>query len=40
MKHDNFLTQITPYGENPVMATFDIQGLKEAIKPLRKACGW
>jgi len=40
MKHDKLLTQITPYGENPVMSTFDIQGLKEAIKPLRKACGW
>ena len=40
MKHETLLTQITPYGENPVMTTFDIQGLKEAIKPLRKACGW
>ena len=40
MKHDKLLTQITPYGENPVMATFDIRGLSEAIKPLRKACHW
>jgi len=40
MKHEKLLTQITPYGENPVMTTFDIKGLKEAIKPLRKACGW
>jgi len=40
MKHDKLLTQITPYSESPVMATFDIRGLSEAIKPLRKACRW
>ena len=40
MKHDKLLTQITPYGESPVMATFDIRGLTEAIKPLRKTCHW
>ena len=40
MKHDKLLTQITPYGESPVMATFDIRGLTEAIKPLRKICHW
>ncbi len=40
MKHDKLLAQITPYGESPVMATFDIRGLSEAIKPLRKACHW
>ena len=40
MKHDKLLTQITPYGESPVMATFDVSGLSEAIKPLRKACHW
>ena len=40
MKHDKLLTQVTPYGESPVMATFDIRGLTEAIKPLRKTCNW
>lgn len=40
MEHSKLLVQITPYGENPVMATFDIKGLKEAINPLREACHW
>lgn len=40
MNHNKLLTQITPYGESPVMATFTISGLSEAIKPLREACDW
>ena len=40
MEHEKLLVQVTPYGENPVMATFNIQGLPEAIKPLREACHW
>lgn len=40
MRHEKLLTQVTPYGENPVMATFDIRGLSETIKPLREACHW
>lgn len=40
MGHEKLLTQITPYGESPVMATFPIAGLSEAIKPLRQACNW
>lgn len=40
MNHEKLLTQITPYGESPVMATFPIAGLSEAIKPLREACNW
>lgn len=31
-------TQITPYNESPVSATFDVAGLSEALKPLQKAC--
>ena len=38
--HEKILMQLTPYNESPRMATFEIGGLKEAIKPLRKACGW
>lgn len=30
----------TPYNESSVTAEFNISGLKEAIKPLRAACGW
>ena len=40
MKHKKLLTQITPYGQSPVMTTFNISGLTEAIKPLREACKW
>jgi len=40
MNHNQMLAQITPYGESPVMVTFDVSGLEEAIKPLRKACSW
>lgn len=39
-KHDKLLIQLTPYNESPVMTTFDIRGLKEAIKPLRESCHW
>ena len=30
----------TPFNKNRVEATFNIQGLREAIQPLRDACGW
>lgn len=40
MGYEKLLAQITPYGESPVMATFPIAGLSEAIKPLRQACNW
>lgn len=40
MKHDKLLVQLTPYGENPIMTTFDIRGLSETIAPLQKACNW
>lgn len=40
MHHGKLLAQITPYGESPVTAVFNIEGLKEAIKPLRRACSW
>lgn len=34
------LVRFTPYNQSPVTAEFDISGLKNAIKPLREACGW
>lgn len=40
MNYNKLLVQITPYGESPVMATFNIRGLSGAIKPLREACHW
>lgn len=40
MSHQTLLAQITPYGESPVMTTFDVGGFSDAIKPLREACKW
>jgi len=40
LNKDKLLIQLTPYGANTVMAEFDISGIENAIKPLRKACGW
>lgn len=34
------LLQVTPYGENSVMATFNITGLNTAIEPVREQCNW
>lgn len=34
------VVRMTPYGENPFTATFNIAGLDEAISPLREACHW
>lgn len=38
--HSELFAQITPYGENPVQARFNISGLEERIGPLREACNW
>jgi len=38
--HNKLLTQVTPYGANPVTVTFDISGLDKAIGALRRSCGW
>ncbi len=35
---DRFLARVTPYGENPVIATFDVSGLSDVVEPLKKAC--
>ncbi len=40
LKHKKLLIKITPYSASPVTTTFDLRGLEEAIKPLRKACHW
>ncbi|CAA6811184.1 MAG: Type VI secretion system protein VasI [uncultured Sulfurovum sp.] len=40
MGHEKLLIQTTPYGANSVMTTFQLNGLNDAVKPLRKACHW
>jgi type VI secretion system protein VasI len=37
---EKLIMQYTPYNDSPKMTTFDIAGLDEALKPLRKECGW
>lgn len=40
MKAESFLVELTPYGESPVMTTFDVRGLSAASKVLQDACPW
>jgi type VI secretion system protein VasI len=35
-----FVVNLTPYGENPVTAIFDISGAEEALKDIKQACSW
>jgi type VI secretion system protein VasI len=37
---DEFVAQVTPYNESPVIAVWDLSGLSEAIEPLRTTCNW
>jgi len=36
----SFVASVTPYNENPITATFDTSGAKEALADLRSGCGW
>ncbi|OHB72424.1 MAG: hypothetical protein A2W23_07650 [Planctomycetes bacterium RBG_16_43_13] len=38
--YKQLLVQVTPYGESPVMVTFDLAGLEEAVKQLQETCNW
>lgn len=37
---ESLFVKATPFSANPVSATFKIAGLREALTPLVKACGW
>ena len=39
-KQERLTARITPYGEKPILVTFNITGLETAILPLRNACNW
>ncbi len=39
-KHKQMLFQFVPFNSSPTMTTFPINGLEEAIKPLRATCRW
>jgi type VI secretion system protein VasI len=36
LKKNSIFFEIAPY----ISTRFDVKGLEEAVKPLRKACGW
>ncbi len=40
IKHQKVVIESTPYDRIPTQVIFNIKGLKNAIKPLRKACHW
>ena len=40
MQRTTLLFQFVPFHSSPVMTTFDLRGLPEAIKPLRAHCRW
>ncbi len=40
MNGRKLLLEVTPYNESSIAAEFNIAGMPEAIKPLRKACSW
>jgi len=37
---NTLLVKVTPYNESPVMFSFNIEGIEEALIPLRQACKW
>ena len=40
MSGQTLLVRLTPYNESSLEFSFNINGLSEAVKPLRKACNW
>jgi type VI secretion system protein VasI len=40
MGKTKLVARMTPFSESPFTATFGVYGLKDAISPLRSACGW
>lgn len=40
MAGESLLFQFIPFNSSSQMATFDIRGLSDALKPLREACKW
>ncbi|WP_072065352.1 type VI secretion system-associated protein TagO [Pluralibacter gergoviae] len=36
----SLFARVTPYGESPVDAKFELNGISVALKPLRQACKW
>lgn len=37
---DRLLVEVTPHGESPVSAEFNISGVEDAVADIRRYCGW
>jgi len=37
---DQLVLQTVPYNESPITAVFDLTGIREAVSPVAKECGW
>lgn len=37
---DKLALRMTPYGENPITALFDLRGTRAALAPLAETCNW
>ncbi|EEY3892971.1 TPA: type VI secretion protein [Escherichia coli] len=37
---NQLFAQVTPYREDPVSTTFNLNGLSDVIKPLQESCNW
>ena len=40
LEANEVLYQVTPHGQNPVRASFELYGLADEIDTLRQSCGW
>lgn len=40
LQHSSLLFEFIPFNSSPVITTFDLRGLSEAVKPLRDTCKW
>jgi type VI secretion system protein VasI len=38
--HETLVLRATPYSESPIVSTFDIRGIDNAIAELRETCNW
>ena len=40
IQHKSMVLTFSPFNSSPAMATFDLRGLAEAVKPLKDTCQW
>jgi type VI secretion system protein VasI len=40
IQHNRMFLTFSPFNSSPAMATFDLRGLEDAMKPLKNTCNW